>query len=90
MNFIQALMNQSFIQNIVLILVTAALTGLLVPFIKAKVDNEYAQRQKSFEADLDHQKKLRDYQAKLLDDLGVLTPLDWTQNVSLLVHIGQT
>ncbi len=22
--------------------------------------------------------------------LSVLTPLDWTQNVSLLVHIGQT
>jgi hypothetical protein len=67
--FIQTLINQSFIQNILLLLLTAALTGFLVPFIKAKIDQKDSQRQKIFEADLDQQKKLRDYQAKLLDDL---------------------
>lgn len=66
--FIQTLMNQSFIQNILLLLLAATLTGFLVPFIKAKIDNKDSQRQKIFEADLDQQKKLRDYQARLLDD----------------------
>ena len=63
--FIQTLMNQSFIQNILLLLLAAALTGFLVPFIKAKIDNKDSQRQKIFEADLDQQKKITGLSSKV-------------------------
>ncbi len=70
--FIQALTNQSFFQNILLLLLAAALTGLLVPYIKARIDIKDAKRQKLFEESLSRQGKLIDYQTKLLDDLDKL------------------
>lgn len=66
---VQTLISQSFIGNILLLLVAAALTGLLVPIIKARIDNKSSQRQKLFEADLARQGDLMNYQTKLLDDL---------------------
>ena len=75
---VQAVMNQSFIQIILVLLVIAALTGLLVPLIKSQVDNKISHRlnllatELDQAAALDQQQRLRDYQAKLLDDLDAL------------------
>ena len=55
---IQALKSQTFIEAVLVLLVTALLTGLLVPILKAKMDEMKGRQTKILES-----------QAKLLDDL---------------------
>jgi len=55
---IQALKSQTFIEAVLVLLVTALLTGLLVPIMKAKMDDKKGRQTKILES-----------QAKLLDDL---------------------
>lgn len=68
----QVIANQTFLQNIFLLLLTATLTGLLVPYIKAQVDYKKLVQQKRFEADLARQAKVIESQVKLLEDLAQL------------------
>ena len=58
-----------FVQNIVLLLLTALLTGLLVPYLLKVVDDRKSTRQKEREAALARQAKIIDAQSQLLDDL---------------------
>lgn len=51
---------------------TAALTGLLVPVIKARLDERRYRDQKVFESELARQGKIIDAQAAILDDLSEL------------------
>jgi hypothetical protein len=68
-------------QNLILLLVTAALTGLLVPIVKDLIDqrrlakqsvfeDERLRAQREFEAELARQTKIIDAQAELLDELA--------------------
>ena len=66
----QALTSQTFVQSVALLLATAALTGLLVPWIKGKVDAKSHREQKKYEADLARQQKIIDAQATLLTDFA--------------------
>jgi len=63
-------MSQSLVENVVLLVITASLTGLLVPFIKNVMDNRFFERQKRYEADLARQGNVIEAQAAFLDDLS--------------------
>lgn len=66
------LTSESFVQNLLLLLATAALTGLLVPLIKGRIDDRKYREQKIFESELARQSKVIEAQAKFLDDLSGL------------------
>ncbi|HWS89162.1 MAG TPA: hypothetical protein VN282_19475 [Pyrinomonadaceae bacterium] len=66
----QTLSSQSFLQGVFLLLLTALLTGLLVPLIKSQIDQKRLLQQKQFEADLARQGQVIDAQVKLLEDLA--------------------
>jgi len=77
------ILTPEFLQNVILLVLTGAFTGLLAPYILKKVDERKSrelarldedrhQRQKQFEADLARQGKIIDSQALLLDTLSNL------------------
>ena len=68
-------MSQDFWEKIVILLVTAAITGLLLPYILKRIDESKAIEQKRSEADISRQAKLIDAQSKFLDDT---TEVLWT------------
>ena len=73
MNVVEdVLTSQDFIQGVFLLIVTAALTGVLVPVIKARLDERRYRDQKVFESDLARQAKIIDAQAAVLDELSEL------------------
>src|SRR4051812_4876564 len=57
----------SFIQNVLLILLTAAVIGLAVPRIKAGMDLRYFREQKRHKNELSHQSKLVEQKVRLLN-----------------------
>lgn len=61
--------NSDFIQKLVLLIVTALLSGFGVPYVLKVIDDRKLRRQKDFEAELVRQGKLIEAQVKLLDDL---------------------
>jgi len=61
-------LSQDFWEKIVMLLVTAAITGFLVPYILKRIDESKAIEQKRSEADISRQAKLIDAQSKFLDD----------------------
>lgn len=64
--------SQGFIENSVTLLITAGLTGVLVPFIFRLIDERRNREQKIFEAELSRQASIIDAQIKLLEDLSNL------------------
>ena len=62
----------TFIENILMIFITATLTGVLVPLIKARMDDRKFKEQKIFEAELARQAKIIESQEKLLNDVTQL------------------
>ncbi len=60
----------SFIQNVLLILLTAAVIGLAVPRIKAGMDLRYFREQKRHKDELSRQSKLVEQKVKLLNRYG--------------------
>jgi hypothetical protein len=60
----------SFIQNVLLILLTAAVIGLAVPRIKAGMDLRYFREQKRHKDELSRQSKLVEQKMKLLNRYG--------------------
>ena len=68
----QLLKSESFIQSLLLLVATAALTGLLVPLIKAYMDDRKFRQQKLFEAELARQGKVIEAQVQLLESLAQL------------------
>jgi hypothetical protein len=65
-------MSTEFIEKIVLLLLTAGLTGFLVPLLFRLIDQRKHAQQKLFEADLARQTKIIDAQVKLIEDLAQL------------------
>jgi hypothetical protein len=70
--FEDALTSQDFVRGVFLLVVTAALTGLLVPLVKARLDERRYRDQKVFESGLLRQAKTIDAQAASLDALSEL------------------
>lgn len=64
------LTGDSFIESILILLITALITGLLVPFIKARIDDSNFRKRKNFEAAVARQAKVIEYKSSLLDDLA--------------------
>jgi len=61
--------NQDFLEKIVILLLTALLTGFLVPYVLKRVDEVKSVQQKILEADLARQAKVIEAQSKFLDDI---------------------
>ena len=64
--------SQSLIENLVLLSLTAILTGVLVPLLFRRIDERKNREQKTFEAELSRQNKIIEAQVKLLEDLSSL------------------
>jgi hypothetical protein len=64
--------NQAFIEKAVLLFLTAALTGILVPLLLRYIDARRNREHKMFEAELSRQSKIIDSQVKFLEDLSSL------------------
>jgi hypothetical protein len=62
-------LNQDFMEKIVILSLTALLTGLIAPYVLKQVDEAKSVQQKIFEADLARQTKIIEAQSKLLDDM---------------------
>jgi hypothetical protein len=68
--FIEALKGSEFLRAIILLILTAGITGLLVPVIAAKLSEGNYKRQKIFEAELARQSDILKAQSELLRDLS--------------------
>ncbi|MGH3052479.1 MAG: hypothetical protein ACRDM8_05895 [Gaiellaceae bacterium] len=64
-----------------LILITAGITGLLVPIVKSLMDWRHFRRQKDYEAELTRQTAVLDAQVKLLEDVSSVL---WEYVLSLI------
>lgn len=62
--------SQDLIEKIIILIITAVLTGLIVPYISKKMDEMKAKSQKSFEADIARQDKIIEAQSRLIDDIS--------------------
>jgi hypothetical protein len=62
-------LNQDFLEKIAILLLTALLTGFLVPYVLKRVDEAKSVQQKIFEADIARQAKIIEAQSKFLDDI---------------------
>ena len=60
------------LQNLILLVATALLTGLLVPYINSKIADNKFRKQKLFEAEIARQNKIIDSQDELLSELEKL------------------
>ena len=61
-----------FVEKLVLLFLTAGLTGFLVPLLFRRIDERKHRQQKLYEADLARQAKIIDAQVKLIEDLAEL------------------
>jgi hypothetical protein len=64
--------SKTFVESAVLLLLTAILTGVLVPLLFRRRDEQKYREQKIFEAELSRQSKIIEAQVKLLEDLSSL------------------
>ena len=64
--WLRNLSHKQHVSNLVLVLVTAAVTGLAAPRVKAGMDLRYFQKQKKHESDLQRQAKLIEQQITFL------------------------
>jgi hypothetical protein len=66
---LQVLQKETFIENVILLIITAIVADFLVPRVKARLDQDKFEREKRFEDDLARSAKLREDRIKLLDEL---------------------
>ncbi len=66
---LQVLQKESFIEAIILLVITAIVADFLVPRVKARLDQDKFERQKRFEDELSRYAKLREDRIALLDEL---------------------
>jgi hypothetical protein len=64
--------SQGFIENTIMLVLAAGLTGVLVPLLFRFVDERRNMEQKEFEAELSRQNKIIDSQVNLLESLSNL------------------
>ena len=67
---LEVLASTSFLEKVFLLAVGAALTGLLVPLVKSRMDRTRFEQQKRFEAELARQGELVKARAQFLRDLA--------------------
>jgi hypothetical protein len=67
------LTSKEFLEKAVLLILGAVLTGLLVPFVKARLDETSGRRKTLLEAELARQRELIDSQIKLLNQFSDVT-----------------
>lgn len=79
--------DQAFLEKIILLLLTAAITGFGIPYILKRIEERKLREQKKFEADLSRQEKIIDAQSKLLDDLSQLL-WKWRYLAKKVVYYG--
>jgi hypothetical protein len=60
--------SQDFWEKLLIVLVTAAVAGFLVPYVLKRIDETKAIEQKRLEADISRQAKIIEAQSKFLDD----------------------
>jgi hypothetical protein len=63
-------LNNEFVQQLILLGLTAALTGLLVPYILKSIDDRRARAQRERDAQVARQSKIIEAQSKFLDDIS--------------------
>ena len=64
------MLDSQFFQNVLLLGLTALLTGLLIPYILGNVEYRKTAQQKEREAELARQARIIEAQAKFLDDIS--------------------
>lgn len=79
--------DQAFWEKIVLLILTALLTGLGIPWLLKRIEQGKLLEQKKFEADLVRQGKILEAQSKLLDDLSELL-WKWRYLAKKVVYYG--
>lgn len=79
--------DQAFLEKIVLLVLTALITGFGIPYVLKRVEERKLREQKKFEADLVRQGKILDAQSKLLDDLSGLL-WKWRYLAKKVVYYG--
>jgi hypothetical protein len=67
---VDALTSESFVEAVLVLVIAAVLTGLLVPFVKARMDERKLREQQLFEARLARQNRILESQAALLESLA--------------------
>ena len=80
-------LSPTFLENIVLLILTALITGFGIPYVLKKVEARKLQEQKKFEASLIRQGKIIESQSKLLDDLSELL-WKWRYLAKKVVYYG--
>lgn len=65
-------MDQPFLENVFLIVLTALLTGFGIPYVLGRIEERKLLERKKFDADLVRQSKILEAQSKLLEDLSGL------------------
>jgi len=68
----EVLKSQSFIEKSSLLILTAIITGILVPYINAKLSDKKFKEQRLFDAAMARQAKIIDAQNELLSDLETI------------------
>jgi len=63
-------MSQDLLEKILLLALTAIITGFGIPYVLKRIEERKLKEQKKFEAELARQGKIIEAQSQLLDDLG--------------------
>jgi hypothetical protein len=80
-------LDQAFLEKVVLLVLTALITGLGIPYVLKRVEDRKLRQQRSFEADLARQGKIIEAQSKFLDDLSRLL-WTWRYLAKKVVYYG--
>jgi RNAse (barnase) inhibitor barstar len=79
--------NQAFLEKVILLVITALLTGFGIPYVLKRIEERKLREQKKFEADLVRQSKIIEAQSKLLDALSGLL-WNWRYLAKKVVYYG--
>ena len=80
-------MDKAFLQKIILIILTALISGFGIPYVLKIIEERKLREQRKFEADLARQGKIIEAQSKLLDDLSQLL-WKWRYLAKKVVYYG--
>jgi hypothetical protein len=80
-------LDQAFLEKIILLVLTALITGFGIPYVLKRVEESKLREQKKFEADLVRQGKIIEAQSKLLDGLSQLL-WKWRYLAKKVVYYG--
>jgi len=80
-------LDQAFIEKIILLILTALITGFGIPYVLKRVEERKLREQKKSEAELARQGKIIEAQDKLLDDLSSIL-WKWRYLAKKVVYYG--